>query len=129
MNIYGVSLLAFCFLFGKIIGTYLGSLIGLSGDVGGVGFSMFLLVYINSYLKKKNINTSKSENGIIFWSTMYIPIVIAMSASQNVKAALTGGILAVMVGVTVTFFAFILVPIISKRVNHSNKSNLKWLKE
>ncbi|MAD12390.1 MAG: malonate transporter subunit MadL [Flavobacteriaceae bacterium] len=125
MNIYGVSLLAFCFLFGKIIGTYLGSLIGLSGDVGGVGFSMFLLVYINSYLKKKNINTSKSENGIIFWSTMYIPIVIAMSASQNVKAGLTGGILAVMVGVTVTFFAFILVPIISKRVNHSNKSNLK----
>ena len=84
MNIYGVSLLAFCFLFGKIIGTYLGSLIGLSGDVGGVGFSMFLLVYINSYLKKNNINTSKSENGIIFWSTMYIPIVIAMSASQNV---------------------------------------------
>ena len=125
MNIYGVSLLAFCFLFGKIIGTYLGSLIGLSGDVGGVGFSMFLLVYINSYLKKKNINTSKSENGIIFWSTMYIPIVIAMSASQNVKAALTGGILAVMVGVTVTFFAFILVPILSKRVNHSNKSNSK----
>ena len=125
MNIYGVSLLAFCFLFGKIIGTYLGSLIGLSGDVGGVGFSMFLLVYINSYLKKKNINTSKSENGIIFWSTMYIPIVIAMSASQNVKAALTGGVLAVMVGVTVTFFAFILVPILSKRVNHSNKSNSK----
>ena len=125
MNIYGVSLLSFCFLFGKITGTYLASLIGLSGDVGGVGFSMFLLVYINSYLKKKNINTSKSENGIIFWSTMYIPIVIAMSASQNVKAALTGGILAVMVGVTVTFFAFILVPIISKRVNHSNKSNLK----
>ena len=125
MNIYGVSLLAFCFLFGKIIGTYLGSLIGLSGDVGGVGFSMFLLVYINSYLKKNNINTSKSENGIIFWSTMYIPIVIAMSASQNVKASLTGGVLAVMVGVTVTFFAFILVPILSKRVNHSNKSNSK----
>jgi len=125
MNIYGVSLLAFCFLFGKIIGTYLGSFIGLSGDVGGVGFSMFILVYINSYLKKKNINTSKSENGIIFWSTMYIPIVIAMSASQNVKASLTGGVLAVMVGVTVTFFAFILVPILSKRVNHLNKSNSK----
>ena len=125
MNIYGVSLLAFCFLFGKIIGTYIGSLIGLSGDVGGVGFSMFLLVYINSYLKKKNINTSKSENGIIFWSTMYIPIVIAMSASQNVKAALIGGVLAVVVGVTVTFVAFILVPILSKKVNYLNKSNSK----
>ncbi|MDG2371319.1 MAG: malonate transporter subunit MadL [Flavobacteriaceae bacterium] len=114
MNIYGVSLLAFCFLFGKIIGTYLGSLIGLSGDVGGVGFSMFFLVFINSYLKKKNINISKSENGILFWSTMYIPIVVAMSASQNVKAAMLGGWLAVIAGVLVTIVAFILVPLISR---------------
>ena len=114
MNIYGVSLLAFCFLSGKIIGTFLGSLIGLSGDIGGVGFSMFLLVFINSYLKKKNINISKSKNGILFWSTMYIPIVVAMSASQNVKAALLGGWLAITVGVLVTFIAFILVPLISR---------------
>ena len=114
MNIYGVSLLAFCFLFGKRIGTYLGSLIGLSGDVGGVGFSMFFLVFINSYLKKKNINISKSENGILFWSTMYIPIVVAMSASQNVKAAMLGGWLAVIAGVLVTIVAFILVPLISR---------------
>ena len=114
MNIYGVSLLAFCFLSGKIIGTFLGSLIGLSGDIGGVGFSMFLLVFINSYLKKKDINISKSKNGILFWSTMYIPIVVAMSASQNVKAALLGGWLAITVGVLVTFIAFILVPFISR---------------
>jgi len=114
MNIYGVSLLAFCFLAGKIIGTFLGSLIGLSGDIGGVGFSMFLLVFINSYLKKKNINISKSENGILFWSTMYIPIVVAMSASQNVKAAMLGGWLAVIAGVLVTIVAFILVPLISR---------------
>ena len=114
MNIYGVSLLAFCFIFGKIIGTFIGSLIGLSGDIGGVGFSMFLLVFINSYLKKKDINISKSKNGILFWSTMYIPIVVAMSASQNVKAALLGGWLAITVGVLVTFIAFMLVPLISR---------------
>ena len=114
MNIYGVSLLAFCFIFGKIIGTFIGSLIGLSGDIGGVGFSMFLLVFINSYLKKKDINISKSNNGILFWSTMYIPIVVAMSASQNVKAALLGGWLAITVGVLVTFIAFMLVPLISR---------------
>ena len=114
MNIYGVSLLAFCFLFGKITGTFIGSLIGLSGDIGGVGFSMFLLVFINSYLKKKDINISKSKNGILFWSTMYIPIVVAMSASQNVKAALLGGWLAITVGVLVTFIAFMLVPLISR---------------
>lgn len=114
MNIYGVSLLAFCFIFGKIIGTFIGSLIGLSGDIGGVGFSMFLLVFINSYLKKKDINISKSKNGVLFWSTMYIPIVVAMSASQNVKAALLGGWLAITVGVLVTFIAFMLVPLISR---------------
>jgi len=124
MNIYGVSLLAFCFLFGKIIGTYLGSIIGLSGDIGGVGFSMFLLVFINSYLKMKNINISKSENGIIFWSTMYIPIVVAMSASQNVKAAMLGGWLALTVGIMVVFFAFLLVPIISK-LTKVNKTDIK----
>jgi malonate transporter MadL subunit len=127
MNIYGVSLLAFCFLTGKIIGTFLGSLLGLSGDIGGVGFSMFLLVFINTYFKKKkNINISKSENGIIFWSTMYIPIVVAMSASQNVKSAMLGGWLALIVGIIVTFFAFLLVPIISKMGNdNSNKTKLK----
>lgn len=114
MNIYGVSLLAFCFLFGKITGTFIGSLIGLSGDIGGVGFSMFLLVFINSYLKKKNINISKSENGVLFWSTMYIPIVVAMSASQNVKAAMLGGWLAIIVGVLVTIVAFMLVPLLSR---------------
>jgi len=113
MNIYGVALLAFCFLIGKITGTYLGSLIGLSGDIGGVGFSMFLLVFINSYLKSKNVNITKSENGVLFWSTMYIPIVVAMSASQNVKAAMLGGWLAVVAGVLVTIVAFMLVPLIS----------------
>jgi len=86
----------------------------LSGDIGGVGFSMFLLVFINSYLKKKNINISKSENGVLFWSTMYIPIVVAMSASQNVKAAMLGGWLAIIVGVLVTIVAFMLVPLLSR---------------
>jgi|TARA_B110000444_G_scaffold261516_1_gene314512 malonate transporter MadL subunit len=122
MNIYGVALLAFCFLVGKITGTFLGSIIGLSGDIGGVGFSMFLLVFINSYLKSKNINISKSENGILFWSTMYIPIVVAMSASQNVKAAMLGGWLALIVGILVTFLAFVLVPLLSKMSNRNLKN-------
>ena len=122
MNIYGVALLAFCFLVGKITGTFLGSIIGLSGDIGGVGFSMFLLVFINSYLKSKNINISKSENGILFWSTMYIPIVVAMSASQNVKAAMLGGWLALIVGILVTFLAFVLVPLLSEMSNRNLKN-------
>tara|TARA_B110000263_G_C15090673_1_gene410665 strand:- start:328 stop:687 length:360 start_codon:yes stop_codon:yes gene_type:complete len=114
MKIYGVAILAFCFLFGKITGTGLGIALGLSGDVGGVGFAMLLLVLVNSFLKKRDFKSKESENGILFWSSMYIPIVVAMSASQNVKAALLGGPLAIIVGCFVTLFAFILVPIISK---------------
>lgn len=47
MIIYGVALLAFCFLAGKLLGSYLGVLIGVNGDVGGVGFAMLFLMVIN----------------------------------------------------------------------------------
>ena len=41
MKIYGVGLLAFCFLVGKLLGLGLGRLINLSNDVGG-GLSSFI---------------------------------------------------------------------------------------
>ena len=53
MIIYGVAILAFCFLVGKLMGSLLGTWIGISGDVGGVGFAMLLLMLSNLYLKKK----------------------------------------------------------------------------
>ena len=37
MKIYGVALLSFCFLVGKFLGTLLGKIIDVNGDVGGVG--------------------------------------------------------------------------------------------
>jgi hypothetical protein len=40
--------------------------------------------------------------------------VIAMSATQNVKAALTGGWVAVFVGVIATGISFLCIPIIVK---------------
>ncbi len=53
MTIYGVALLAFCFLAGKLTGTLLGVLIGIDGDVGGVGFAMLLLIFGNAWLKRR----------------------------------------------------------------------------
>ena len=53
MKIYGVALLACCFFLGKLLGNYLGVLIGLESDVGGVGFAMLLLMFSYNYLKKK----------------------------------------------------------------------------
>lgn len=122
MKIYGVALLAFCFLLGKLIGNSLGALIGLKSDVGGVGFAMILLMLSYSYLKKKEVIKEMTTQGILFWSSMYLPIIVAMAATQNVKAALTQGPLAVLIGVLVTLIGFLLVPLISK-IGQSKKQN------
>ena len=114
MTIYGVALLALCFLVGKMAGNILGIVIGFDGDVGGVGFAMVLLIVSNAYLKKKGWMENATANGILFWSSMYIPVVVAMSATQNVKAALSGGSLAIVVGVGVTMSVFLFVPLISR---------------
>ena len=114
MTIYGVALLAFCFLFGKILGYLLGDLLQFDGDIGGVGFAMILLILSHAYLKKRNWITAPSTNGILFWSRMYIPVIVAMAATQNVNAALTGGMVALLGGLVATIAGFFLVPLLSK---------------
>ncbi len=114
MKIYGVAVLAACFLAGKLLGSFLGYLLEIDGDVGGVGFAMALLILINTIAQKKDSISENTAQGILFWSGMYIPIVVAMSAIQNVKAALSGGWVAVIVGVGVTLACFLLVPVLSR---------------
>jgi len=57
----------------------------------------------------------------LFWSAMYIPVIVAMSATQNVKAALTGGWVALVVGIIATSICFILIPFLSKMSSLNNK--------
>lgn len=114
MIIYGVALLAFCFLAGKLMGSVLGSWIGINGDVGGVGFAMLLLMLINLYLKRRGWLLVETQKGILFWSAMYLPIIIAMAATRNVRAAISGGPIAIVAGIVVTLAAFALVPLIAK---------------
>jgi malonate transporter MadL subunit len=114
MKIYGVAILAGCYLIGQLTGSYLGVALGIGGNVGGVGFAMILLIVVNDRLRKKGKLDTTSEQGVLFWSAMYIPIVIAMSATQNVTAALTGGWVAVFAAVIGTAACFALVPLIAK---------------
>jgi malonate transporter MadL subunit len=114
MKIYGVALLAGCFLAGKLAGNLLGSLIGVDGDVGGVGFAMILLMLVSTYLRKKDRLVKETEDGILFWTSMYIPIIVAMAASQNVRSAVSGGWVAIITGLAVTLVGFLLVPLISR---------------
>jgi malonate transporter MadL subunit len=120
MKIYGVGILALCFLIGHIVGDYLGKLFHLTGNLGGVGFAMLLLVVSNDYFKRNNLIPKETEQGILFWSTMYIPVVVAMSATQNVKAALSGGGLAILVGIFATIACYALIPLINKLAHKKN---------
>ena len=62
-----------------------------------------------------------SGEGIRFWSAMYIPIVVAMAARQNVVAAVDGGLLAIVAGVAAVVVSFALVPVLS-RIGRSNRT-------
>lgn len=96
MIIYGVALLAICTMAGVIIGDFLGMLLGVKSNVGGVGIAMLLLMAARLYMErskeKGGVGMSKGcELGVGFWGAMYIPVVVAMAAQQNVVAALHGG--------------------------------------
>ena len=75
---------------------------------------MALLILINDFMRQQNSLNARTEQGILFWSALYIPIVVAMSATQNVRAALTGGWLAAVVGVLATVVGLALVPALAR---------------
>ena len=96
-----------------IFGELLGSLFGINANVGGIGIAMFLLMYFSSSLNTRFKIGDVSEKGITFWSMIYIPIVVAMAAKQNVVGALDGGLMALMAGIVVVSVSFMFIPIIS----------------
>ena len=55
-----------------------------------------------------------TRNGITFWSAMYIPIVVAMAAKQNVYAAVTGGPLALLAGALAVAGGYALIPLMMR---------------
>ncbi|MCD5995060.1 malonate transporter subunit MadL [Pseudomonas sp. CDFA 602] len=114
MIIYGVALLAFCTLVGIFIGEVLGKLIGVPANVGGVGIAMLLLIGLGSYLSNRGLLKGKTEQGVEFWSAIYIPIVVAMAAQQNVYGALKGGPMAILAGTLAVAIAFAMVPVLTR---------------
>ena len=48
MVIYGVALLAGCYMAGNVIGDVLGALLGVKANIGGVGFAMLFLIIISA---------------------------------------------------------------------------------
>ncbi|WP_336009408.1 malonate transporter subunit MadL [Acinetobacter calcoaceticus] len=99
MIIYGTAILAICHLLGDYFGNTLGMLLGVKANVGGVAISMILLILSKELLARKGYLPQITQFGVLYWSGMYIPIVVAMSAGQNVVAALSGGMLGLIVSI------------------------------
>ena len=119
MIIYGVALLSVSLIFGMLIGEALGVMLGVDANVGGVGIAMLFLVFASNSASFKTLTEGAAGEGIKFWSAMYIPIVVAMAARQNVAAAADGGMLALVAGIAAVLVSFALVPVIS-RLGSSN---------
>jgi malonate transporter MadL subunit len=114
MAIYGTALLSLCLLAGLILGRLIGMAIGIDANVGGVGIAMLLLILVSGRLQASGAMPKPTQSGVLFWSSIYIPIVVAMAASQNVRAAVSGGTVAILAGVVVVIVSFAMVPLISR---------------
>ncbi|MCE5184243.1 MAG: malonate transporter subunit MadL [Synergistaceae bacterium] len=125
MVIYGVLLLSLCYFAGLFVGEVTGRLVGLNANVGGVGFAMLFLLLLCSYSEtvKNSLQNERFSDGLKFWQNMYIPVVIAMSASQDVVKAVRSGWLAILCGITLTVLSLCLIPFVS-RIS-SSKNNLE----
>ena len=114
MTIYGVGILAACFLAGQLLGETLGRIIGIDANIGGVAFAMILLILTNDKLSSKNLLPLATQQGVLFWTAMYIPVIVAMSATQNVTAAFSGGFMAIVAGTIPTAAMFFIVPLLAR---------------
>ena len=123
--IYGVALLSGCMLIGSIVGNLLGLWTGLNSDIGGVGFAMILLLILTNSKKVNKLLPEGYVKGINFWKEMFIPVIIAMSASQNVVSALDGGVLALVLGVGVVVIMLLLIPVFNMFSPKNNEDETK----
>lgn len=73
MIIYGLMLMGLCMFAGLMVGDLLGALLGISANIGGIGFAMLFLVVSSQKLIEKGLLSKPAEQGVGFWSAMYIP--------------------------------------------------------
>jgi malonate transporter MadL subunit len=114
MIIYGTALLALCHLLGIVLGDVLGQALGVKANVGGVGIAMLLLIFARLYMQKNGYLPRLTELGVEYWGAMYIPVVVAMAATQDVVAALRGGPVALLAAVGTVALCACVIAVINR---------------
>lgn len=126
MAIKGTALLALCTLLGAALGELLGKLLHVQANVGGVGLAMLLLMAARTWLARHGWLSPAFRLGVEFWAFLYIPIVVAMAAQQNVRAALSGGPMVVVSGFAVVGTCFLLVALVGKLAGDAEGEELGY---
>lgn len=63
MIIYGLMLMGLCMFAGLIVGDLLGLVLGISANIGGIGFAMLFLVIVSQKLVDKGLLSSLRNRG------------------------------------------------------------------
>jgi len=114
MVIAGVALLAICTILGSYLGDLLGLTLGVKANVGGVGLAMVMLIAARAWLARRGNLGEGVRFGVGFWGAMYIPIVVAMAADQNVAAAIRSGPMVLVSAFGAVLICFTAVAIVSR---------------
>jgi malonate transporter MadL subunit len=120
MVILGTALLAACYLVGMLIGEAFALLIGVKANAGGVGIAMLLLIAAQHYLRGRGLFTAETEKGITFWAMLYIPVVVAMAATQNVIVAAKSGPVAFLAAAGAFASCVVCIALINRIIERAN---------
>jgi len=75
---------------------------------------MILLICARLYMHRHGGMSKECEFGVGFWGAMYIPVVVAMAAQQNVVTALHGGPVALLAAVGAVLVCGLTIAVISR---------------
>ena len=95
-------------LLGSLMGSVFGDLIGAGTEIGSVGFSILLLTLVSNS-KLPFVQKPAFVQGVTFWKSMFIPAVIAMTATQDVIHMLSSSIVAIVAGVSAVSVSYLVL--------------------
>ena len=95
-------------LLGALVGNVFGDVIGAGREIGSVGFAILFLIFLTNS-KLKFVQKPAFVQGVTFWKNMFIPVVIAMTASQNVFHMMSSSIVALAAGAAAVGFSFFML--------------------
>lgn len=75
---------------------------------------MIILILGYNYFKKKDLIKVFFINGIFFWSSMYLSVIVVMVVIFNVYVVFLGGMVVVLVGLIVIIVGFFFVLVLLK---------------